>query len=59
MFSLFTRNHLSLNPKDLQYVNDQLPSPFILMGELSSHRTLWGSEDVNNTGKQSEDLIQK
>ena len=28
------RNHLKFNPKDLHYVIEQLPSPFILMGDL-------------------------
>ena len=51
------RNHF--NPKDLQNVIDQLPSPFILMGDFNGHHTLWGCEDVNNRGQQLEDLILK
>ena len=44
---------------DLQNVIDQLPSPFILMGDFNGHHTLWGCEDVNNRGQQLEDLILK
>ena len=33
-------NHFNFNPKDLQDVIDQLPSPFILMGDFSGHHTL-------------------
>ena len=53
------RNHFNFNPKDLQSVIDQLPSPFILMGDFNGHHTLWGCEDVNNRGQQLEDLILK
>ena len=53
------RNHFNFNPKDLQSVIDQLPSPFILMGDFNGHHTLWGCGDVNNRGQQLEDLILK
>ena len=53
------RNHFNFNPKDLQNVIDQLPSPFILMGYFNCHHTLSGCEDVNNRGQQLEDLILK
>ena len=53
------RNHFNFNPKDLQNVINQLPSPFILMGYFNGHHTLWGCEDVNNRGQQLEDLILK
>ena len=46
------RNHFNFNPKDLQSVIDQLPSPFILMGDFNGHHTLWGCEDANNRGQQ-------
>ena len=54
-----TRNHLNFNPKDLQDVIDQLPSPFILMGDFNGNHNLWGCESVNNRGQQWEDLILK
>ena len=53
------RNNFNFNPKDLQDVIDQLPSPFILMGDFNGHHTLWGCENVNNRGQQLEDLILK
>ena len=53
------RNNFNFNPKDLQDVIAQLPSPFILMGDFNGHHTLWGCEDVNNRGQQLEDLILK
>ena len=54
-----TRDHFKFNPKYLQIVIDQLPSPFILMGDFNGHHTLCGCEDVNNRGQQIEDLILK
>ena len=34
------RNNFNFNPKDLQDLIDQLPSPFILMGDFNGHHTL-------------------
>ena len=52
-------NHFNFNLKDLQDVIDQLPSPFILMGDFNGHHTLWRCEDVNNRGQELEYLILK
>ena len=51
------RNHFTFNPRDLQDLIDQLPTPFIIMGDFNAHHTMWGCEDVNIRGKQLEDLI--
>ena len=57
--SITSRNHFNFNPYDLQGIFHQLRSPFILMGDFSSHHTLWGCEEVNNRDQQLEDLILK
>ena len=44
---LLPPNRFNFNPKDLQDLIDQLPSPFILMGDFNVHPTLWGCEKVN------------
>ena len=54
---LTPRNNFNFNSKDIQDVNDQLPSLFILMGDFNGHRTLSGCEEVNNRGQQLEDLM--
>ena len=46
------RNHFNFNPKDLQNVIDQLPSPFILMEELQAalrraHDTSAGPDEIH------------
>ena len=46
------RNHFNFNPKDF-------PSPFIVMGDFNGQLTLWDCEEVNNRGRQLEDLILK
>ena len=51
------RNHFNFNSKDIQDVNDQLPSLFVLMGDFNGHHTLSGCEEVNNRGQQLEDLM--
>jgi len=53
------RNNFNFNPRDLQNLIDQLPIPFVLMGDFNGHHTMWGCEDVNIRGKQLEDLIIK
>ena len=35
-------NHFHFNPKDIQDLIYQLPSPFIVMGEFNGRYTLWG-----------------
>ncbi|GFV89362.1 putative RNA-directed DNA polymerase from transposon X-element [Trichonephila clavipes] len=40
-----------LNFKELQELIDQLPSPFILLGDFNAHHWLWGCQDVNSRGK--------
>ena len=40
-FSLFTTcNHFNFNLIDLEDVTDQLPCPFILVGDFSGHHTV-------------------
>jgi len=53
------RNNFNFNPRDLQDLFDQLPTPFVVMGDFNGHHTMWGCEDVNIRGKQLEDLILK
>ncbi|GFS48761.1 putative RNA-directed DNA polymerase from transposon X-element [Trichonephila inaurata madagascariensis] len=36
---------------------DQLPSPFILLGDFNAHHLLWGCQDVNSRGKVVEKLL--
>ncbi|GFW23121.1 putative RNA-directed DNA polymerase from transposon X-element [Trichonephila clavipes] len=42
---------------ELQELIDQLPSPFILLGDFNAHHLLWGCQDVNSRGKIVEKLL--
>ncbi|GFY57343.1 hypothetical protein TNIN_178471 [Trichonephila inaurata madagascariensis] len=46
-----------LNFRELQELIDQLPSPFILLGDFNAHHLLWGCQDVNSRGKVVERLL--
>ena len=43
--------------KKLDHLIDQLPKPFIVMGDFNSHHTLWGCTDTNDKGRIIEDFI--
>ena len=53
---LTPRNHFNFIPKDPQDLIDQLPSPFIFMGDFNGHHTLWGYVEINNRGIQLEEF---
>ena len=43
--------------KKVEHLINQLPKPFILMGDFNSHHTLWGCIDTNDKGRIIEDFI--
>ena len=45
--------------KELKHLIEQLPKPFILMGDFNSHHTLWGCTNTNDKGRIIEDFITK
>ena len=45
--------------KKPDHLIDQLPKPFILMGDFNSHHTLWGCLDTNDEGRIIEDIVTK
>ncbi|GFT73323.1 putative RNA-directed DNA polymerase from transposon X-element [Trichonephila clavipes] len=49
--------NVPLNFRELQELIDQLPSPFILLGDFNAHHMLWGCQDVNSRGKVVEKLL--
>ena len=46
-----------LNINDLQHLIDQLPTPFILMGDFNAKHTLWGNSECNRWGNLVEQLL--
>ncbi|GFQ74851.1 putative tick transposon [Trichonephila clavata] len=54
--ALLINNATPFSP-ELQELIDQLPSPFILLGDFNAHHLLWGCQDVNSRGKVVEKLL--
>ena len=55
--SIYLPPSLHLNSRDLDGLIAQLPLPFLLLGDLNGHHSLWGSSDDNRRGKQIADFI--
>ena len=46
-----------IDKNELKNRIDQLPRPFIILGDFNSHNTLWGCKDTNKMGKMLEKVI--
>ena len=57
--SVYLPPSLPIDVKKLDHLVDQLPEPFILMGDFNSHHTLWGCIDTNDKGRIIEDFVAK
>ncbi|GBM48439.1 hypothetical protein AVEN_98981-1 [Araneus ventricosus] len=49
--------HDVVRQQDLDTLVDQLPTPFILLGDFNGYSTLWGSDVTKSRGRQIEQLI--
>ena len=55
--SIYLPPSLPIDIKKLDHLIDQLPNPFILMGDFNSHHTLWGCANTNDKGRIIEDFV--
>ena len=46
-----------LSKNSLVYLIDQLPQPFMLVGDFNGHSKVWGCSDTNDRGEIIEDVI--
>ncbi|GFW01646.1 RNase H domain-containing protein [Trichonephila clavipes] len=46
-----------IHQQDLNNLVDQLPSPFVILGDFNGHSTLWGSVKTNPGGGQIEQVL--
>ncbi|GFV86638.1 RNA-directed DNA polymerase from mobile element jockey [Trichonephila clavipes] len=46
-----------IHQHDLNSLVDQLPAPFIILGDFNGHSTLWGSAKTNPRGRQIEQVL--
>ena len=51
------RSH-NFNLAVFQQLTDQLPKPYIIVGDVNSHNTLWGLPNIDNRGKIVENWIE-
>ena len=55
--SVYTSPNDNINESELKELVDQLPKPFILLGDFNGHNTLWSCKDTNKKGKTLEKII--
>ncbi|GBM17929.1 hypothetical protein AVEN_111082-1 [Araneus ventricosus] len=55
--SLYLPPSERVSQTDLNNLIHQLPSPFIILGDLNGHSSFWGSSDSNSRGLQIEQFI--
>ncbi|GFY30468.1 putative RNA-directed DNA polymerase from transposon X-element [Trichonephila clavipes] len=46
-----------IHQHDLNNLVDQLPAPFIILGDFNGHSTLWGNAKTNPRGRQIEQVL--
>jgi len=46
-----------LNPKEINRLDDQLSSRYILVGDMNAHSIIWGCKDINDKGRKIEHFI--
>ena len=57
--SIYLPPNKEINEKELENLIEQLPKPFILLGDFNSHNILWGCKQTNPKGNKIEHLINK
>ncbi|GBM35916.1 hypothetical protein AVEN_244983-1 [Araneus ventricosus] len=55
--TLYLPPSTNVNDRDLDRLVDELPSPFIVIGDFNGHSPLWGSKITNPRGRQIEEFI--
>ena len=48
-----------INIADFEHLIQQLPKPFIIMGDFNSHSNIWGCRDTDQNGRIIEDVINR
>jgi len=56
--SLYLPPNTSIDQRQLDLLLEQLPEPYIILGDFNGHSPLWGNSDTNPRGLQIEKLLQ-
>lgn len=54
---LYLQPHSPVNLHDLEELLDQLPEPYLVVGDFNAHSSFWGSELTDTRGRILEDFI--
>ena len=54
--SVYLPSRAAFTNADIRSLLDQLPSPFLLLGDFNSHNPLWGGDILDSEGKVIEDI---
>ena len=57
--SVYIPPSFTLRSEHLNSLLQQLPSPYMLLGDFNGHNVLWGSKDNDHRGELIEDFITK
>ena len=55
--SIYIPPHDAINESEINNILQQLPTPFILLGDFNSHNTTWGCRSSNHKGQTLENII--
>lgn len=55
--SLYLPPSVPTAQREFEKLCDQLPQPFIILGDLNAHNPLWGSGKIDNRGKMLERVL--
>ncbi|GFT73822.1 probable RNA-directed DNA polymerase from transposon X-element [Trichonephila clavipes] len=54
---LYLPPNTAIHQHDLNNLINQLPTPFVILGDFNGHSTLWGSAKTNPRGRQIEQVL--
>ncbi|GFV88922.1 putative RNA-directed DNA polymerase from transposon X-element [Trichonephila clavipes] len=54
---LYLPPNTAIHQHDLNNLINQLPAPFVILGDFNGHSTLWGSAKTNLRGRQIEQVL--
>ena len=55
--SIYIPPDRKLEIKELEKLQDQLPAPFLILGDFNAHNPMWGSDSADDKGKIVENFL--
>ena len=56
--SIYIPPKYKLKKTEIDKIIDQLPTPFLILGDFNAHSNLWGNKQTNHNGKSLESIIE-